>query len=654
MQQPLTGRDFSGGMILSQVLPGVAYRLERTLGQGATATAYFATRCSSQVQAPVVMKVILPEVASEAGETAAMLVAKEAVALGRLNERIPPTPFVVRFMDTGLVPYQHGSYAFQLPWLAVEYVHGGVEGTTLEERVDFAVKETRYAFERERAARALSHICQGLEEVHAVGVIHRDLTPNNVLCCGFAADELFKISDFGIARPKGLAATFGSAVVGTPGYIAPEHGVQLSGEAAPSSDIFSLAGIAYFVLTGEPYFDVENPVQAMLAAREPTRRALADAKSLCPELRQDPDACRAIDEALSRASGVDPKLRPASAKAFGATVLPWLASTSAAKTTRQRYVTSVLHAQVATAAAGWTWTIRHSPGDDRVLRSVAWDGDGHCLAATGQGLSYWNGTDWLQVQAQPGSLPHRPRFVGRIAPGRWLLGCEGARLAEYSRSEIARILRGPDEQVAFTLASGDVDDLAVLVAECAGQPPRLYALAGGYWLKPLPVQRAANLSGLGRIDETRWLVVGRSVDGLAFAAVYSPLQWELEPLRAPSVRALVACASQYERNVAVAVGRQVEAARLQGEPDLASAAVDVLDRTWAGGAGELWVSPEGGRNWSRVWSHDEWRVPFVSILADVGLVVAMTADGGVLECHTAETRTSLLPGSIPPTVVGGR
>ena len=101
-------------------------------------------------------------------------------------------------------------------------------------------------------------------------------------------------------------------------------------------------------------------------------------------------------------------------------------------------------------------------------------------------------------------------------------------------------------------------------------------------------------------------------------------------------------------------GRQVEAARLQGEPDLASAAVDVLDRTWAGGAGELWVSPEGGRNWSRVWSHDEWRVPFVSILADVGLVVAMTADGGVLECHTAETRTSLLPGSIPPTVVGGR
>jgi serine/threonine protein kinase len=61
-----------------------------------------------------------------------------------------------------------------VPWLAIEYVSGGIDGTTLLERVQRSVVLSGYAFDRARAARALKHITTGLDEVHAVGVIHRD------------------------------------------------------------------------------------------------------------------------------------------------------------------------------------------------------------------------------------------------------------------------------------------------------------------------------------------------------------------------------------------------------------------------------------------------------------------------------------------------
>ena len=75
----------------------------------------------------------------------------------------------------------------------------------------------------------------------------------------------------------------------------------------------------------------------------------------------------------------------------------------------------------------------------------------------------------------------------------------------------------------------------------------------------------------------------------------------------------------------------------------AAAAVDLLDRTWAGGAGQLWVSCAEGDGWMQIWRDDSWQAPFISILADASMVVAMTADGGVLECRTSENRTAVSP-----------
>ena len=134
---------FIGTTVASELRPGVVYRIERKLGEGGTARAYFASRFGPEGTSPVVMKVIQPSVIAQAGERARMIVQKEAVALGRINERVPPCPFVVRLLDTGSIDFPgRAPAAPPLPWLALEYVHGGPEGATLEERVATSVADT--------------------------------------------------------------------------------------------------------------------------------------------------------------------------------------------------------------------------------------------------------------------------------------------------------------------------------------------------------------------------------------------------------------------------------------------------------------------------------------------------------------------------------
>ena len=70
----------------------------------------------------------------------------------------------------------------------------------------------------------------------------------------------------------------------------------------------------------------------------------------------------------------------------------------------------------------------------------------------------------------------------------------------------------------------------------------------------------------------------------------------------------------------------------EGSPDLTAGAMDVLDREWVASLGRLWVrDPQRNSAWRSVWNDPTWNAPFISIMADAGLVVAMTADGGVLE-----------------------
>jgi serine/threonine protein kinase len=631
-----------GVTIESDYLP-VSYRVERVLGEGGTAVACLCTRFAPDGQSPVVVKVIAPRMASRSGEVASTLVRKEAVALGRLNERVPPSPFVVRFLEAGTTRAEHLNRAVSVPWLALEYVHGGIQGTTLEQRVEHSVRETGFAFGIERAARLIEHVAKGLTEVHAVDVVHRDLNPNNVLCCGTGTGELFKLSDFGIARPHGMSATFTGMTVGTPGYLAPEQAVSGLEEVGFWSDIFSFGALVYYVLTGEAYFPANDVPGVLAAAKSAQRRRLFDAPCLTPELREYPPVCTAIDQAIARATAFEADVRPPTPIELASSVTRWLACPpeSARRRARQELVGVMERARPSVSLREARWTVRHPPGDERLIVGAAWNASGHCLAATTQGMSYWDGSSWADAPEAGLPLTRSIRFVRRLDASTWLTGGKGTTLAEFSREGTKLLLQGRDPNVELMDAYGALDEVVVVLGRCEREW-RLYGVVAGHWLKGLPISDVASLSSVARIDTTRWLTVGRDLDGMAYAAVHSPLDFEVRRIELPRVRALLCADGHPDRPQALAVGTgglvvladagDIRVHVIEGEPDLTACAMDITGRPWVAGAGRLWTLEESG--WVQAWSDPSWRVPVVSIMAELGFVVATTVDGAVVEFHT--------------------
>src|SRR6185436_19435711 len=119
-----------------------------------------------------------------------------------------------------------------------------------------------------------------------------------------------------------------------------------------------------------------------------------------------------------------------------------------------RRIDSLAGANAPNVLSGWLWTVRQTPGSGRVVSSVAWDGDGHCLAATDRGLSFWNGMAWRDAPLEGLPDPGGIRFVRRVAPGRWLVGGDAATFAVYTADGVSEVVRGADPSVRFDLFSG--------------------------------------------------------------------------------------------------------------------------------------------------------------------------------------------------------
>ena len=104
--------------------------------------------------------------------------------------------------------------------------------------------------------------CAGLHYAHRRGVLHRDVKPENLM---FSTDGVLKVTDFGIAKVVGGAATVATRagdVLGTPAYMAPEQ--AQGGELTPATDVYALGTVLYQLLSGQlPYPADSNPI-AML------------------------------------------------------------------------------------------------------------------------------------------------------------------------------------------------------------------------------------------------------------------------------------------------------------------------------------------------------------------------------------------------------
>lgn len=658
-----------GPSIPSNFHEGVTYHIGRRVGEGGMAIAYLALRVGPEGNAPVVVKILRPRFVRRFGDTANLIVQKESVALGRLNERVPPTPFVVRLIEVGSLLVEQGSRTMELPWLAVEYVHGGAEGTTLADRVAHSIRQTRHAFDPARAAHAIDCLCKGLAAVHEVGVIHRDLKPENVLCCGFGHDEIFKVADFGVARPSGVAATFGGTTIGTPGYAAPELIVMDQRNTSTSSDVFGLAAVVYFLLTGRPYFKGRTVTDAILEIQDSKRSSLLDEVTLSEELREREAACRAIDQALARATSPNPPERPQTAEALSASLLPWLRTDSRVLRAAPRRVESIVtfaEEKTRSKVPGWAWMTRRLANTDRILRSVAWAADGRCLAATSTGLSFWNGTDWVEVPADRLPDPQGIRFVHRMAAGRWLVGADEATFAIFTEAGTQEVVRLAGANLRVELFSGSLEDIGIVVSLDEAGVLTLHTLIGRRWLKPFPLTNVVAVTSMARVGDATWLLAGRKTGGGGIAALYNPLDWELQPLASPDVRAYLACGGHPDIAVGVVAGADgvmlyldEGGAWIESVPeggDVSATVVDPSGMCWAGGAGRIWHRRKNEQTgefaWVCAWEDDSWTAPFVSMFADVGLIIAVTADGAIVEGRPADLELNTLVSAPPGSLIG--
>ena len=204
----------------------------------------------------VAIKSIRSADASEAERSRFRLEAESAAKLHHPN--------MVQVYDVG----QHNGVDF----ISMEFVAGG----SLDNRLH---NET---FSIHATAKLIATVAEAIHFAHQRGIVHRDLKPGNILL----DNDVPKIGDFGLAKwMESLdAQTQTGAVLGTPSYMSPEQSEGKLDEIKPPTDIYALGAILYEMLTGQPPFVGETPLETidLIRHREPDPPS-----SLAPNLPGD-------------------------------------------------------------------------------------------------------------------------------------------------------------------------------------------------------------------------------------------------------------------------------------------------------------------------------------------------------------------------------
>ncbi|MCR2034965.1 protein kinase [Adlercreutzia mucosicola] len=148
-----------------------------------------------------------------------------------------------------------------------------------------------------------AQVCQALSVAHQHGIIHRDITPQNIMVL---PDGNIKVMDFGIAKVAGATMTQTSTIIGTAHYLAPE---QARGkEPTAATDLYSLGAVLYEAATGQPPFQGPDPISIIFQH--------VSAEPVTPKT-VNPNIDDALESAILKALAKHPKDRFESAEAMG-------------------------------------------------------------------------------------------------------------------------------------------------------------------------------------------------------------------------------------------------------------------------------------------------------------------------------------------------
>ncbi|MCO5168399.1 MAG: serine/threonine-protein kinase [Planctomycetes bacterium] len=278
------------------------YELISLLGQGGMGTVHRARHV--ELGAVRAVKLLRPRPGADRAQATARF-GREVRTLASVRH-----PNVVGLHEAGVRP-EDGA-----PWFAMDLVEG--------EPLDRVL--ARGPLPLDRALALMIGVCRGVEALHAAGVVHRDLKPQNVIV---AADGRPVVIDLGLALDPDEAErlTLSGALVGTPHYMAPE---QLGGRGvSPRTDVHALGLLLYEVVTGEPALgadssSVHQVIGAVLARSRPT-----------PSTR-DPTLPDDLDAVCRRAAALDPADRHADAGALAAALEALRARPGPSRRARQR------------------------------------------------------------------------------------------------------------------------------------------------------------------------------------------------------------------------------------------------------------------------------------------------------------------------------
>ncbi len=267
--------------LVRQALAG-RYTVDREVGRGGAARVFLAYRPDGT---PVALKVLHPQLAASVSADRFL---REIDVVSRLTH-----PRIARLVD-----YGEGDW---LLWYVMEYLEGPTLRAHLERVRRVSLSDT---------VRIAQDLCAALDAAHALGVVHRDVKPENIVL----TPEGAVLVDFGIAKAVASAGgdrlTRSGFAVGTSAYMSPE---QVAGLDAIDhrSDVYSLGCVLYECLAGRPPYD--DPFEDLVLTQHRT--------APIPDVRQArPDTPSPLADAIARALAKDRGDRWATATALAAAV----------------------------------------------------------------------------------------------------------------------------------------------------------------------------------------------------------------------------------------------------------------------------------------------------------------------------------------------